>query len=254
MPRRKRAALTKIEVVVIIGVILLLVALLLPNIQQSRGSARQVQCRNNLRQVSLALHRYHDTYGSFPPAVTTGPDGEPWHSWRTLLLPYIEEDELWDRYRLDEPWNSEANLAMVEKVPMPTVFQCPADESPRLAKTTSFVAVIGERTMWPPDGVVSLDEIPDGASYTIHVVERTDSGILWTEPRDLQLDDLDFTVQELTVGEPLEPIDAEAAPRSESHHHVAFADGSVQALSLETEPEVVKSMLLRNDGPSEESP
>lgn len=249
-PNHPRDGLSKIEIIVIIGIVLLVIALFLPNLEQSRGQAREVQCKNYLRQISLALHRYHDTYGSFPPAVTTGPDSTPWHSWRTLLLPHLQDDLLWDQYNLDEPWNSESNLALVANNPMPPVLGCPSDASAQSKKMTSYVAIIGEGTMWPPEGTLNLNDVPDGDSHTIHVVERTDSGLLWTEPGDLEFDDLDFTVKGLTVGT---KTDAESAERSTSHHHVAFVDGGVQQLALETEPAVLKSMLLRNDGPPPET-
>src|SRR5690242_8895528 len=59
-------------------------------ISLAREAARRSQCKNNLKQIGLALHNYHDTYGCFPPAITYGPDGKPWHSWRVIIMPYIE--------------------------------------------------------------------------------------------------------------------------------------------------------------------
>ena len=93
---------TIILVVVLIAVIGsvtvggVLVALLLPAVQAARESARRMQCSNNLKQVALAMHNYHDTYQSFPPAYTVDADGNKLHSWRTLLLPYIEQAALYD--------------------------------------------------------------------------------------------------------------------------------------------------------------
>src|SRR5688500_17026762 len=66
---------------------------------QAREAARRTQCKGRFKQLELALHNYHDTYGSFPPAVIDGPDRRPWHSWRVLILPLLEEKLIYDRYR-----------------------------------------------------------------------------------------------------------------------------------------------------------
>lgn len=81
-------------------------------------------CRSHLQQIGISLHQYHDTYGSFPPAYVKGPDGEPWHSWRVLLLPDLGYEELYARYRFDQPWDGPVNRQLADEVP--TVYQCPA--------------------------------------------------------------------------------------------------------------------------------
>jgi len=98
----KRRAFTLIELLVVIAIIAVLIALLLPAVQQAREAARRAQCKNNLKQLGIALHNYHDVHSVFPPYVTYdqgkdcpgGPDG--WtntggYSWRVMLLPFIDQ-------------------------------------------------------------------------------------------------------------------------------------------------------------------
>jgi len=77
---------------------------LLPAVYASREAARRSQCRNNMYWISLALHRYHDTYGCFPPAFLADENGRPMHSWRVLILPFADGAAIYNDYRFDEPW------------------------------------------------------------------------------------------------------------------------------------------------------
>jgi hypothetical protein len=102
-----------------------LLALLLPAVQAAREAARRTQCSNNLKQIALAFHNYHDTYKTFPPAYIPDENGRPMHSWRVLILPFLEQQALYNMYNFDEPWDSPAN-AMVTSTAIP-VFQCASD-------------------------------------------------------------------------------------------------------------------------------
>jgi type II secretory pathway pseudopilin PulG len=115
--------ITLVEVFVIIGLIGILVGLMLPAVTSAPRGGRRVQCQSNLRQIAIALHLYHEDYGSFPPAYTVDASGRPMHSWRVLILPYLEEAGLYKQYNLEEPWNSPNNLAVANQVP--AIFQCP---------------------------------------------------------------------------------------------------------------------------------
>lgn len=78
----------------------------------AREAARRTQCSGRCCQILVALHNYHDTYGSFPPAYLADETGKPMHSWRTLLLPYLDGAQLYNEYRFDEPWDSTHNLSI----------------------------------------------------------------------------------------------------------------------------------------------
>jgi len=86
---QRRPGFTLIELLVVIAIIAVLVALLLPAVQQAREAARRAQCKNNLKQIGLALHNYHDAFGCFPPVASTDAQGNPLLSWRVALLPYL---------------------------------------------------------------------------------------------------------------------------------------------------------------------
>ena len=131
MKKRFVRGFTLIELLVVIAIIAVLIALLLPAVQQAREAARRSACKNNLKQIGLALHNYHNAYGSFPPAFVPDAEGHPAHSWRVLLLPYVDGEELYSLYRFDEPWNGPHNSKLADKIP--SVYRCPSFGSVELA-------------------------------------------------------------------------------------------------------------------------
>ena len=247
---RSRPGFSRLELVIVLLIVGVLIVLLLPAVQQDRGSRRN-PCKNNLKQIGLALHNYHDVHGSFPPAIVYGPDGMPWHSWRTLLLPFLERPDLYERYRFDEPWNGPNNNRLAAEAGSLPCFHCYADEQ-AAAGATSYVAVVGEGTMWPPDGATTIDDATDGADKTLLVVELSDSGVNWMEPRDLRLDRMTFE------------IGASKGVGLRSRHggtnrwfreddpvvvNAVLVDGSLRTLGGPgTPPDAVRSLLLRDDG------
>src|SRR5678816_1789236 len=119
---RRRSGFTLIELLVVIAIIAVLIALLLPAVQSAREAARRSQCKNNLQQIGLALHNYHELCGSFPPAYFTDESGRPIHSWRVMILPQLDEMGLYSRYRWDEPWDGPNNSKLLSE--MPAVYRC----------------------------------------------------------------------------------------------------------------------------------
>jgi beta-lactamase regulating signal transducer with metallopeptidase domain len=156
--------------------------MLLPAVQSAREAARRTQGMNNLKQIMLALHNYHDANGSFPPAVLLGPDGKTEYSWRVALLPYLDQSDLYNAYRRTEPWDSPHNKALLSD--MPLVFKCPQD-SPN-SSATSYFGFIGKDTGFgnTPGTGNKLHTFTDGLSNTVMVVE-TRRDIPWTKPEDI---------------------------------------------------------------------
>ena len=215
-------------VVAIVGVLLVcmllcggvLVALLLPAVQAARTAARRTQSINNVKQINLALLNYESANGHFPPAYVTDEDGKPMHSWRVLILPYLEETAISEQYDMSQPWDSPANLALTEQY-CPPVFQSPSDPSVANTTYTSYVVPVGPNTLFN-DKPRRMGEIADGTSRTLAVAEMTGANIHWSEPRDWDVTKSNFVVN----GGPNEISSAHAG----GGVVVGMADGSVQFL------------------------
>jgi hypothetical protein len=151
--------------------------------------SREWVCSMNLKQIGLALQSYEQRYGCFPPAYITGENGKPTHSWRALILPYMEDDSLCKRYNFSEPWDGPENKLLLNEKHQG--FICPADwfeRWPEATYLTSYVAVVGTKGAWRGDKPLKISDLRDGASKTILVIEVANSDIPWTEPRDLSWD------------------------------------------------------------------
>lgn len=130
MARNHRAGFTLIELLVVIAIIAILIALLLPAVQQAREAARRSSCKNNLKQIGLALHNYHDTYNMFPMGGYRGNTNEESWGWGAYLLPQLEQQTLFDQIQVNNlrltQVMADPNLRTFTATPL-TVFICPSD-------------------------------------------------------------------------------------------------------------------------------
>lgn len=214
-----------------------LAALLLPAVQAAREAARRDQCTNNLRQVGLAMHNYHDVYGSFPPAYIADEDGKPMHSWRVLILPFLEQKPLYDRYRFDEPWDGPNNRLLAGS--MPTVFRCPSEQA-AAPGVTSYAVVSGPGTVFDGPQSTAFSAINDGTSYTLLAVEFAGSDIHWMEPRDLDASQLTAVVNA--------PDGVNISSEHPGGANAVFADGHVQFLSSSIDPQTLHDLTTISGG------
>ncbi len=222
-----------------------LIGVLMPAVQTAREAGSHITCLNNLKQIVIALHSYHDQYGSFPPAYITDENGQPKHSWRVLLLPFLEEQALYDKYDFDEPWNGPNNSKLVDS--MPSIYSCPS-ATHDLQGQTSYVAIVGPHTAWPGASARTVSEITDGTTNTVLVLECNDQNTQWLEPQDLELS---------VALEVLASEDMAAAGNHKSegffyrYYHgrnMAMADGSVRFAGNRVGQEVWSALFIVNDG------
>ncbi|MDB5386557.1 MAG: hypothetical protein JWM11_2203 [Planctomycetaceae bacterium] len=139
-PKSLRRGFTLIELLVVIAIIAVLIALLLPAVQQAREAARRSQCKNNLKQIGLALHNYHDSMKVFPYGASVGYDttlaGQPGFTprmgfnWRVFILPHMDQAPLYTQLMLTSPTNLAAVSALPQQTQVLPVHICPSEASP----------------------------------------------------------------------------------------------------------------------------
>ena len=195
---RRRTAFTLIELLVVIAIIAILIALLLPAVQQAREAARRTQCKNNLKQLGIALHNYHDVHKMFPPHMiySATPGLSRWWSWNVMILPQTDQANIFEKLDLNIDGLFAPTCAVNDPytstvLPM---LQCPSDpQSGQVWKnpvidvslaTTNYLACRGS-VRWPTKGngifpdvntCMRFRDITDGSSNTIMVGERPVEG------------------------------------------------------------------------------
>ena len=231
------------QVFTALGLVLALgfvIALLLPTVPHAREAARRTQCKNNLRQIGLAFSNFEVTNVRFPGSE----NDDPPHSWRMAILSFTDYSSLHSKYDFKAAWNSTRNepIATIPSV----LYQCPSrvdlhhdqlvkDQQGRFY--SQFAMINGTGSVG--SGVTSR-EIKDGISSTLMVVEACGLDIVWTEPRDVNID-----TQPEGVNLP-SPTPGMSPGWVSSHHrggaHVLLADGSVRFLSENINPATLKSL------------
>ena len=209
-----------------------MVALLLPAVQQAREAARRTEAKNNLKLIGLGMVNHEGTYGQFPPRVVLTKNGKPGLSWRVKILMFIAP-ELYKQFHMDEPWDSEHNKTLISRIP-PVYVSSGDDELAKQGKTR-YIALNGKGTFFDSKDGPKMVDITDGTSNTIMVVEaRTDHAVIWTKPDDL---DVDFDT----------PITGLNDSRI-GGFHAMFADGTVRYISNNIDLATLKALLTKSGG------
>jgi Protein of unknown function (DUF1559) len=154
-------------------------------IKDFQPAARSVSM-NNLKHIGLAIHNHAATYGDRLPGNILDKEGKPLLSWRVAILPYIEQQELYRQFKLDQPWDSEHNKKLIAQ--MPKIYRSPK-QSPELKDRTTYLAPLGNGLMWDDPKGQRFATITDGLSHTIMIVETDDDrAVVWTKPDDIVID------------------------------------------------------------------
>lgn len=195
------------------------------------AAARTVSA-NNLKQIAIAFHNYHDTFGALPTHAIYSKDGKtPLLSWRVAILPYIEHQDLYKEFKLDEPWNSEHNKKLIAK--MPKLYEAPVAAKKKDGETY-YQVFTGPDTVFNGAKKMKFTDIADGTSNTLLAAEAKDS-VIWTKPDDL------------TVPKDKDKLPAVGGFFSNGFN-VLFCDGSVRFVSLKVSPELFRSIITPAGG------
>lgn len=225
---RHPAALTLVELLVVIAVIALVIALLLPMCRSAREPARRNSCMNNLKQIALALFIYEKEHGTLPPAYTVDEQGNRLHSWRTLILPYMEQASLYETIDLTKPWDDPANAKARETIV--ETYQCPS--SPEMNGLTNYLAVVGPDSAFAGAEPRNIADVKNDARSTVATIMDvgTNRAIPWMSPEDISLEAALALIPDAKMNHPGVIL-------------TTFLDGHIKAVSQDIDPNVLRGML-----------
>ncbi len=271
MINRKYQAFTRVETIIVLGVVFLLLATALPAVQRAREDSRSVKCKNNLKLMGLAIHNYHDVHQMFPPGwISKRMEGEghPSTGWQSMILPYIDEAPLYNRLDLTEPVYSTRDQTLLKK-PI-EYYRCPMDSTPSENPirgewgTSNYVGNYGaipiprwsasqtNTAFWPGNStaVLSIEneklygmfrlnrgtrirEILDGTSNTLMIGEKDIQGgaAIWPGPRSNYHES--DVVSDASFATPLNKSQYGFSSRHDGFVQFTLCDGAVRAISLD---------------------
>ncbi len=223
-------------------------------LQTGLGEVQQSEMRKqtvvHFKQIGIAFHNYHDVYKTFPAAASYSPEGKPLLSWRVHILPFLDQAPLYKEFHLDEPWDSEHNRKLIERMPKTyrsrnwspdeptkTCLLGVTSDGDRAVAATGRGAPVNDRlgTMFQGRDGIKLQQVTDGTSNTILIVEtEPEHAVVWTKPDDLPYD----------AGQPMRGFGFD----ENGMVPTLFCDGSVRMLKESLEAEMWRRLMLRNDG------
>ena len=250
--RQVHIGFTLVELLVVIAIISILMSLLLPAVQAVREAARKTSCQNNLKQMGIALHHFHHSHGQLPIGCVEWrgpgtPAGQRQLAWSAYLLPYLEQQNLFDAIDFNLPFDAPENAAAAAT--RLSVYECASAPKRDLIRgQTDYGGLFGERMVSraPDDGiflydeVIRFDDIRDGLSQTIAVAEDVGG------PDSEWINGRNVFVQSGGINDPKAWIgDNEIRSKHPAGAMVLFADGHVQFLGNETDKLILGGLITR---------
>jgi RNA polymerase sigma factor (sigma-70 family) len=197
--------------------------------EQSEEAARQ-RSMDNLKHLALAMHNYISDNGQFPPAAVYSKGGRPLLSWRVLLLPYLDQQNLFTQFKLDEPWDGPTNKKLLAR--MPEIYAFPGGKA-KETQTTIYQVFTGAGTIFPSPNASRLADITDGTSNTILLIEAAEA-VPWTKPADLPYDP--------------KKLLPKLGGITKKGFQAAYADGSVRFLERTIKEATLRALITSNGG------
>ena len=194
---------------------------------------RESQIANSMKQIAVALHNYYADMGHFPPQSLVDSEGNRLLSWRVLILPYLDQQELFDRFHLNEPWDSPHNLPLARNIPFPYRATSNADAGNGPQKTRVLAPLTANSFFGRPGRPASLGEITDGPDQTVWFVQAAPQyAVVWSQPADLEIE-----------------LDNPAMLwQDENGCYASMVDGAVRYLSNQTTSQTVQALLSIDGG------
>jgi hypothetical protein len=202
-----------------------------------RSSSERTVSRNNLKSLALAMLNYEATHGRLPPQSIRGKDSTPLLSWRVALLPYLEQEALYKRFKLDEPWDSEHNKKLLPLIPR--VFETarlgnlPGNVNPTDLVNTRYQVFVGPGAVFDGPRGTPRGDVRDGSTYTLLIAEAAES-VPWTKPQDLTFD-------------PKGPL-PKLGGLFKDGFHAATVDGAVRFIPQTIGEKSLRALITRNGG------
>lgn len=177
---------------ILIGVLTLAVNFGGTGLRQLQANRYRGECMKNLEKIAKAMNAYARDYGSYPPPATVAADGTRLHSWRVLILPYLGYDELYNQFKLNEPWSSPTNQALLFE--MPDIYRSPNQVMVNGGEA-SYYLITGAGTLFPPTGPLGPGNVIDDPTKTLLLIETAlapQSTSQWIEPGDIDISAISF--------------------------------------------------------------
>lgn len=221
-------AVVTLQVETDLAAVPMMVSLTVSALQSARSAARRTQSMNNMKQLGLAMHNYHNVHKEFPAAVMTAEDGKTKYSWRVALLPYLDQENLYDAYNFEESWDSPDNKKILAA--MPNTYRHPSEDAG--VTNSSYYALIGKDTAWGEgDRAIKIRDLVDGTSNTALFFDAK-RPIPWTKPEDIK-----YSADE----------DVPALGGYEAFGFIgALADGSVRYFMRDIDKQTLRAIITRN--------